>query len=463
MTNQPNQPPRPHILYMDCHDLGNWLGCYGRAHLNTPNLDRLAAAGAQLTAMIATAPICMPSRASLYTGQMPHTVGVNGQFPLQSGTRCLAHYFADAGYDTVLVGNPKLRATPTELGFRTHVPVPSNATFEATAADWIRRHASGASTPFLLSISFDAVHRPFGNIYDPAVAEQLPVPPYLPDNALVRRDLATLHCAINALDNKVGQILAALATAGCADDTLVVFTTEHGPAIARAKHTLYDAGLRTALLLRYPRWIAAGRSYGELLSNVDLLPTLLDLAGVDVPNGLQGRSFANLLTDSEHGEGHAERTAVFAEHSWGRRAGLYHYTPSRAIRTARYKYIANFTDTPPYIDTDWLARFGPQRQLPAARYGNPAPAAELYDLKADPNELNNVAAQPTYATIRNELNQQLMAFLEATKDPILMGPIPHPEGLPNVPLWEKQVDGSFQLRAYHAAESNEAPIEEIDP
>ncbi|MBV7338460.1 sulfatase-like hydrolase/transferase [Chloroflexi bacterium TSY] len=344
-----------------------------------------------------------------------------------------------------------MRNTPAQLGFSTHIEIPANSTLEATAAQWITEQTSHRPKPYFLSISFDDVHRPFGNEYNPALVDQLIVPPYLPDIPLVCRDLATLHHVIEQLDAKVGQILDAVKMAGREDDTLIIFTTEHGPAIGRAKHTLYDSGIRTALLMKHPPKMGAGQVYHELLSNVDLLPTLLELAGLETPKDLHGRSFCPLLT----GGTYVERSEVFAQHSWGRRAGIYHYTPSRAIRTTRYKYIRNFTDTPSYIDTDWLARFGEERQLPEAHYGAPASEDELYDLEIDPYERNNVATLPDHSTIRSELREQLMLFLSKTNDPILEGPIPHLEELPNIPLWEKQHDGSFRLRVYHIKESGE--------
>ncbi|MEM7129486.1 MAG: sulfatase [Chloroflexota bacterium] len=450
----------PNIIYIDCHDLGDWLGCYDRSYLNTPNLDQLAAEGARFDQYISTAPICMPSRAGIYTGQMPHCVGVHGQFSMQAGAVCMAEWFTRGGYESILVGSAKMHNTPTDLGFQSQVDVPDHSTLASTAVHWIQDQGANRSQPFFVSISFNDVHRPFGNHYEAALPDQLTVPPYLPDCAIVRRDLATLHRAIEGLDAQVGQILNAVKSAGQEENTLIVFTTEHGPAIGRAKHTLYDSGLRCALLIKYPRFVDAGRVYGELLSNLDLLPTLLDLAGVDIPDEhrdrLHGRTFANLLADQEY----VERSAVFAEHSWGRRAGLYHHTPSRAVRTKEYKYIRNFTDTPPYIDTDWLARFGPQRQLPQSHFGHPAPEEELYDLSVDPHELNNVAMLPEHKTTCHQLRHQLTGFLNRTNDPILDGPIPHPKGLPDVPLWEKQPDGSFWLRRYREEESGEGWIDD---
>ena len=167
--------------------------------------------------------------------------------------------------------------------------------------------------PFFLQVSFSEVHRPFGLDYDPVLAERMVVPPDLPDCSEVRKDLAALCRQIGALDKKVGRILNALDDRGLADETVVVFTTEHGVATARAKHTLYDAGIRTTLLMRYPSEIAAGTVYGDLISNMDLLPTLMELCGLEEPDGILGRSFRGLFS----GAGWAGRSVVFSRADLG--------------------------------------------------------------------------------------------------------------------------------------------------
>ena len=327
---------RPNIVYIDCHDLGDWLGCYGRPWLDTPHLDALAAQGARFGEHIAAAPICMPSRAAIYTGVMPHELGVTGQeaLLLRADTPPLAARFHDVGYRTVLCGRLMVLNDPQEMGFTEQLEA-TREEQSATAAAFIeaqgraRRaetssdaertgapkiHAPHAGTatsdrradcPFFLSVSFTQCHRPFGDRYDPEVAGRIGVPPYLPDTEATRRDLATLAWQIQDLDRRVGLILAALDRAGLANDTLVVFTTEHGPAIARAKHTTYDSGLRTALLLRLPGVIPAGTVVDTMTSNVDLLPTLAGLCGLPAP-ATGGMSWAS----RPHRRRHRRRTPV---------------------------------------------------------------------------------------------------------------------------------------------------------
>ncbi len=357
---------RPNIVYIDCHDLGDWLGCYGRPDLHTPHLDELASAGARFGMHIATAPICIPSRSSMYTGSLPHEVGVIGQEPLAPGTICMAAHFRRAGYRTVLCGRLMIPNDVHWVGFADQIAtVPEE---QAAAAAAFLESQRGDSAPFLLQVSFTQCHRPFGAAFDPELPERIAVPPYLPDTDVTRRDLATLAWQIHDMDDRIGRILAAIDSAGLRERTLVVFTTEHGPAVARAKHTIYDSGLRTALLMRLPGVIAPGRTIDELSSNVDLLPTLTDLCRLERPQGIQGTSWAGQLAGDEPAA--PLRRWAFSQLNWGRRSGRWYYTPARSIRTSRYKLIRSYRRVPIFVDNGWLARHAGdrptvERRLPA--------------------------------------------------------------------------------------------------
>ena len=202
---------QPNVVYVDCHDLGDWLGCYGRPWLDTPHLDALAAQGARFGEHIAAAPICMPSRAAIYTGLMPHQLGVTGQESLLLGDDAppMAARFRDAGYRTVLCGRLMVLNDPAEMGFAEQLDAGRDEQ-AATAAAFLEhqgsaRHTGAGSAPFLLSVSFTQCHRPFGDRFDPEVAERVEVPPYLPDTGATRRDLATLAWQIRELDRRVGR------------------------------------------------------------------------------------------------------------------------------------------------------------------------------------------------------------------------------------------------------------------
>ncbi len=509
---------RPNVVYIDCHDLGDWLGCYGRPWLDTPHLDALAAQGARFGEHIAAAPICMPSRAAIYTGLMPHQLGVTGQetLLLRGNAPPLAARFRDAGYRTVLCGRLMVLNDPDEMGFTEQLET-GHEEQAATAAAFLEAAGAGGS-PFLLSVSFTQCHRPFGPRFDPEVAERVEVPPYLPDTAATRRDLATLAWQIHDLDQRVGLILAAIDRAGLANDTLVVFTTEHGPAIARAKHTTYDSGLRTALLLRLPGVIPVGTTVDTMTSNVDLLPTLTDLCALPAPAAARETNGApHLATDDgtpaapaatgvasgtplpatgaskaaasaatrevsrtphrttrDHaaaasvaargmswaarltaGDTRAVRPFAFSEFNWGRRSGHWYYTPSRTIRGTRYKLIRGYRQIPIYVDSGWLARYAGDHGTVERWYAEPLPDTQLFDLQEDPFELRNLAGDPALAPVEADLNQRLDRQLRATGDPILHGPVPNRADEPDVPQWHRQPDGSFRLVTEDPADPGE--------
>ena len=519
---------RPNVVYIDCHDLGDWLACYGRPWLDTPHLDALAARGARFCEHIAAAPICMPSRAAIYTGLMPHEVGVAGQEPLllTPDSPPLAARFRDAGYRTVLCGRLMVLNDPAEMGFTEQLDT-GREEQAATAAAFLEAQGSsrqaadgpavGSHRPFLLSVSMFQCHRPFGAHYDPEVVDRVEVPPYLPDTSATRRDLATLAWQIHDLDRRVGLILAAIDRAGLADDTLVVFTTEHGPAIARAKHTTYDSGLRTALLLRLPGVIPAGTTVDTMTSNVDLLPTLSDLCGLPAPAAARETNGApHVATDdgtaavpaatgeasgpplaatgastpaapaatgeasgTPHrttsdrtapaaaargmswaarltaGDRQAVRPFAFSEFNWGRRSGQWYYTPSRTIRGTRYKLMRGYRRIPIYVDSGWLARYAGDHDTVERWYDQPLPDTQLFDLQEDPFELRNLAGDPALAAVEADLKQRLDRHLRATDDPILHGSVPNRAGEPDVPQWLRQPDGSFRLVTEDPADPGE--------
>ena len=459
---------RPNVVYIDCHDLGDWLACYGRPWLDTPHLDGLAAQGARFGEHIAAAPICMPSRAAIYTGLMPHELGVTGQeaLLLRDEAPPLAARFRAAGYRTVLCGRLMVLNDPAQMGFSEQLECGRDEQ-AATAAAFIEDQGSAqraepspgaskarvANRPFLLSVSFTQCHRPFGDCHDPEVADRIEVPPYLPDTGATRRDLASLAWQIRDLDRRVGLILAAVERAGLADDTLVVFTTEHGPAIARAKHTTYDSGLRTALLLRLPGVISAGTVVDTMTSNVDLLPTLTGLCGLPTPAAGGGLNWAPRLTA---GNTHTHRPFAFSEFNWGRRSGAWYYTPSRVIRGPRYKLIRGYRRIPIYVDSGWLARYAGDHETVERWYAEPLPDVQLFDLHDDPYELHNRAGDPALAAIQADLSGRLDRHLHATGDPILAGPVPNRAGEPDVPQWLRQPDGSYRLAPHDPADPGES-------
>jgi arylsulfatase A-like enzyme len=219
------------------------------------------------------------------------------------------------------------------------------------------------------------------------------------------------------MDAAVGKILAALEAAGLRENTMVIFTTDHGSPFPRAKATLYDAGINTALLMRWPaRGLSGGRAYGELLSNVDLFPTVLEACGVETPARIQGRSFLPLLRGGDY----RPRDLVFAEKNTTAT------DVKRCVRTVRHKYIRNCHPGPKLmLSTD--AEISLTRRDMGNEHLSPRPEVELYDLNNDPTERKNLAGRPEFAEVEKDLAFRLRAIQEETADPVLAGPLVRPE------------------------------------
>ncbi len=426
---------RPNILVIISHDLGCHIGPYGQAMARCHNLNRLADESMRFDSHFVTSPGCSQSRSSLVTGRYPHA---NGQFglancgwKLNDDELLLPSVLRQAGYHSALIGIWHLHAwTLSAFNTVSHdVSVldrsPEGFTEVAAprAADWLKNYKS-ESQPFYLHVGLWEAHRPFcGNeVHQQEAARiedaEIDVPNYLPDNTPTRREFAELHQSISVIDKGVGQILDALEESGLANDTIVLFTADHGLPFPRAKGTLYDPGIQVALLARWPGVIPARSQHAGLTSNVDVMPTLLELAEAPIPERVQGRSFSNALR-SGAGAG-AVRDTVFAEKTYHE-----HYDPIRCARSQTHKYIRNFAERPMLV-------------LPSDIYNSPTrvsmtedesiwssrPDEELYDLAADPLEENNLASDAAQLETMSKYRNALEAWMTETGDPLLNGPIP---------------------------------------
>jgi N-sulfoglucosamine sulfohydrolase len=417
--------PRASVLFFTCHDLGRHLAGYGRPTVHSPALDALAGAGVKLDNAFATAPQCSPSRASLHTGRYPQTAGVLGlahppfDWSLPSRERHLARILRDHGYATALVGMQHLVADgrAEELGYERVRPV-RPAPEEAVEAVAILRDLAAGDRPFYLEVGFEEPHRPydFGGA-QPDESLGVAVPPYLPDCPEARRDLAAFQGAIRVMDAAVGRVLAGLRELGLEDGTWVVFTTDHGAAMPRAKGTLYDPGIEVALLMRWRAGgLDGGRSYPELISNVDVVPTILEGLGLPLPDDLQGRSFWSLL----QGRTYSPRGEIFAEKTFHTA-----YEPMRGVRTATHKYVVNF-EVSTAADVPADVRESPIYPLLIRDFGRPREPVELYDLTTDPWERTSLAGRPETAEVETDLRQRLLRWMRETRDPLLEGPVASP-------------------------------------
>lgn len=430
-------PDRPNVVLVHCHDLGRHLGCYDRG-VRTPHIDQLASEGVQFESAFCAAPQCHPSRSAMMTGRYPHEVGMLGHqskgWGLDDDCVTLPERLGADGYGTAHYGLCHVTDDPAEIGYdrvwQESTGGPNVAAQFADEIDDLR-----GDTPLFATLGITEPHWPFrrehidDRWYERSDPASVQLPPYLPDEPAVREDVAAYNALIAArLDPAVGRIADAIDGAGVAEDTLLLFTTDHGIPFPRAKGACYDPGLETALVARQPGRIEPGRA-NELLSNVDLLPTILDHVGSDVPD-VSGRSFAPLLD----GEGaYAERDRIYAELT-------YHdeYHPTRAVRTRDAKYIRNFDHGPKvYIPADILETDAGEVVAADVQGLDKRPEEEYYDLDADPHEQHSLAGDdtvvqspadpdPDYADAIEAMRHDLHDWMVETEDPLLDGPVAVP-------------------------------------
>jgi arylsulfatase A-like enzyme len=407
--------------------------------VETPNLDRLAAEGVKFTQAFCTAPQCSPSRASLLTGMMPHRHGLIGLthrgFRLNPGVPLLPALLAAAGVDTHLFGFQHEAPDAKELGYQhVHRAEGGHSCLNVTplVLDFL---ANAPSQPFFAMVGFSETHRPFSVRREPIhwrphaqnadesadYEHDVKIPPFLPDVPEVRQDVAELNEAVRRVDKSVGAILDALQTHGLADNTLLIYTTDHGIAFPGAKATLFDPGIEIALLIRGPGGFAGGKVINTLASNADLAPTILELCGLSIPTEMEGNSLLPLV----RGEVERVRERVFVEQT-------YHaaYDPMRGVRTERFKYIRNFAERPwwlpPNVDNgytkDWYRQHQPEV------FQAPRRSELLYDLQHDPLERQNVVDSADYFAALIELREGLERWMQGTNDPLLHGDVLPPPG-----------------------------------
>jgi len=410
---------RPNILIVITHDTGRHLGCYDR-DVETPNLDKLADEGVIFTNFFCTAPQCSPSRASLLTGRYPHSHGLIGLahrgFHLNMNEPLLPALLTHVGYSTYLFGFQHESSDPYSLGYQKVFKAKSNSCLDVTplVLDFLDKKPK---EPFFIMVGFSETHRPFPEYNGPV--DNIEGLPYLPDVEDVRRDLASLYLLVRRVDEKMGEILRAVDDAGLRDDTLVVFTTDHGAAFPGAKATLFDPGIEVSMLMRGPGGFKGGKRIDALLSNLDFAPTILDFCGVSVPKEMQGRSMLPVI----QGESDRLHDLIFVEQT-------YHaaYDPLRGVRTRRFKYIRSFAKRPFWCPPDVDGGLSKEVARRLGYFSKPRPPEMLFDLNADPLERKNLEADSSYADVLEKMRSILEEWMRKTGDPLLKGYVPPPPG-----------------------------------
>lgn len=425
--------PRPNIVYIHSHDTGRYVQPYGY-QIPTPNIQRLAEEGVIFRQAFCAAPTCSPSRAALLTGQSAHSAGmtglVNRGWGLHDYEQHILHTLHAEGYHTVLAGLQHIHHDSAGIGFD-EIVAPEDSTLVddvgPRAVDFIKR---SPKQPFFMDVGFFETHRNFPEVGPKENPNVLRPPAPVPDTPETRTDMAAYCTMARKLDDGVGMVLSALEEAELAENTLVLFTTDHGVAFPGCKGTLTDHGIGVAFVLRGPESLAdgiftGGRAIDAMVSHIDFFPTVCELTGIDQPDWLEGKSFLPLL-DGRSDEINEE---VFAEVS-------YHaaYEPKRAVRTKRYKYIRRYVAEQTGHQTMVLANcddsLSKEVWLQHGWGERPIPSEQLYDLVFDPNETNNVATEPAYQAALEEMRSRLDAWMQRTDDPILQGKgvVPMPPG-----------------------------------
>ncbi|MDX2031165.1 MAG: sulfatase [Blastocatellia bacterium] len=426
---------RPNVVLIIADDLA-WedSGAYGNPKVGTPNIDRLAREGMKFTRAFVTISSCSPSRSSLITGRYPHSTDAEQlHWPLPPEQVTFVEKLKAAGYWTAASGKWHLGEAiknrfdlvddPGEAGFQTDPKTGKMlAKDDSGAAGWLPvMRQRPKDRPFFLWFAALDPHRDYAenSIAKPHNPADVIVPPHLPDTPEVRYELALYYDEITRLDDNVGKVIAELERQGVADNTLILFMSDNGRPFPGAKTTMYDTGIHTPLLARWPKGIKRGSVAEGLVSSVDLAPTILQLTGVAIPATVQGRSFAAILKNPKA----RIRDAIYAEKNW------HDYEDRvRALRTERFKYIRN--DYPDLAGTpsadagrsptmDAIRRLHKAGKLTAQQariFLKPRPVEELYDITADPQELDNLATNPRYAKTLAELRERLNAWGRETND-----------------------------------------------
>lgn len=415
---------RPNIVWIIIDDMSANFSCYGETLIRTPHLDRMAVEGTRFSRAFVTAPVCSPCRSALITGMYQTSIGSHHhrsgrgveKIRLPDGVVPIPALFRKAGYYTCIGGPPgggKAQGK-TDYNFEW-----DRAIYDGT--DWVGR---AAGQPFFMQVQLpggklregrsfaERVRRELGDPTDPS---KVLLPPYYPRDPVLLEDWARYLDAVRVTDLEIGRVIDRLRSEGLLESTVVFAMTDHGISHARGKQFLTDEGIHVPLVIRGPGF-EAGKARADFVEHIDLAPTSLALAGIEVPAVLQGRS---LLADTG-------RSAVFSARDRCDET----VERLRAVRTERFKYVRNGYPKRPHLQPNRYKDAKPivrrlrelhgEGKLDALQekllFASERPAEELYDLAADPHETRNLAADPDFAKIRDDLRAQLEAWQVRTND-----------------------------------------------
>ena len=454
---------KPNIIWITTEDISPQIGCYGDEFANTPVIDQLAVDGVLYTNAIATAPVCAPARSSIITGMHQSSIGSHhmrckGWFPDEFNY--YPQYLREAGY--FCTNNSKEDY---------NVSYSSSEIWDESgkSAHWRNRELK--DQPFFAVFNYTGTHESATNskkkheyIVKDLPKESLlkpgeaPLPPYFPDTPIVNELWARYYNNISALDKYVENLLSQLKEDGLEENTIVFFYSDHGAGIPIHKRWLYDTGLKVPFIIKMPKKYQhllphkMGTKTDELVSFIDLPPTVLHLAGLPVPENMQGRSFLgeNLSPEREYVYSSRDRMDE-------------RYDMQRAVRDKQYKYIRYYEFPKPFIQYMNTPEKGDIMKAIRSSYENGTlpeagvklmalkkPVEELFDLEKDPKELNNLSGDPDYKNVLEKMRQAHKDWSVKIAD---AGLIPEPI----LRQWEKQ----FNKPIYNILRENEIPVDKI--
>ena len=442
---------RPNILWLSAEDINAHFGCYGDPNAMTPNLDQLAREGVRYTNAYTAAGVCAPCRSTIITGMYQTSIGtmhMRSSAVLPDSIKPFPIYLRNSGY--YCTNNSK-----TDYQFK----APKETWDESSGkAHWKKRKES--NKPFFAVFNFTGCHESGiagdakyksvtkglspGERQDPAKLKTLP--PYYPDTPRVREDWKRNYELITAMDAWVGNHITALKEAGEYENTIIVYWSDHGVGLPRAKRWLYDSGTRIPLIVRIPEKFRTsgqgkpGTVDEQLISSLDFGNTALNLAGLPAPPLTQGRAFLG------------ENLSPQRDYIFGARDRMdERYDIIRSVRDKRYRYIRNYEPLKPYFQymntpekgatMKELRRVAKTGKMPPAMklfMADRKPVEEFYDLQNDPHEINNLATDPKYKEQLEKLRKVHKQWIKETRD---LGLIPEPEMV----LREKQAGSRYDI------------------
>ncbi len=445
------------LILSDDHSAPH-VGCYDNPDIKTPNLDKFAAQGMRFDRAYVTCPQCVPSRASIMTGRSPVAIAMTRfSAPLPREVKTYPEAMRAAGWFTGVAGRTyHLEGAPTTpesravfekyklTTFRDRLDYVNQTPDNATALGQFREFLDHkpAEKPFFLQLCSSDPHRPLttqGPVkHDPAT---LKLPAHYPDTPAVRADFAAYYDEIAHFDVFFGEVMTELEKRGVAENTLVAFMGDNGASQFRGKGTLYEFGIHVPLLVRWPGKVKPGSHSAALISGEDLAPTFLEAAGLPVPREMTGQSFASLL----RGEANVPREFIFAErgpHASGLPGNSASFDLGRVVVSPTHKLIYNALGQLPYWPVDFAGQpfwkelvqrkdAGTLDPKLAGRYFAPTrPMFELFDLRADPSEFNNLYGKAEVATVQHELLAAMQEWMILEHDfiPLPIAPRTTDEG-----------------------------------